>query len=311
MSMMAQASLEQAAWTLATLGPFLLYRMAVHAAVAVVVASFWALVCMVGYLVWFLSPGAVKVLFLAALVVQVRGFRPLWNWLEYRLDLGLAALLAELVIRGVLPDRRGQLRFARESVLDRFGDPRAMVSVRDVVDSALHTLHRTHDEREIELPVGRLELPRWAMAPFVRGAGELVRAAIFARAFLHPEENLWRSAGDGIQLHASHGSSVARSALTLAFLDRTLRAALLLISLLLVGLPVYSSLPSTFQVMGILAPFLAVHLVVVLVLRPFAVTLITREFFEATGRRPADPSIGAELERLSEAYREIRFQQSW
>ena len=274
---------------------------------------FWAIGLvyfgLVGGLAWLLAQLWEPLGFIA-FIVGLGGAGALYH-LAYRYTFFLLkaahiAVIAELLQHDRLPkDSGGQLAWGKTQVQGRFGDVNAMFVIDEIVNGIVRTFTRTVSRLIRFIPGDTGRSLASVVQKVIRFAVSYIDEAIMARSFWRQDENVWESAEEGIVLYAQAWKPILTNAVMLMLLSFAPFFGLLLLVVVPVGFAIAAINP-TLAGWAVAAMLLLAFLVKVAVGDTIAMAAIIATYKAETEQMVPDPATVAQLESLSDKFRELK-----
>jgi hypothetical protein len=277
--------------------PFVLLRLALYALILAASLLWWLLVFQT-FRFWPL-PGPPWLAWLFGGIAFASVIKLLRSYLLYLLKAAHIAAITQLVLGIDLPAGIEQLRYAKDVVIQRFGQISLLFLIDRLVNAVLRTFNRSIFSMFSFVP-GLRTLRRFAQRVLDYSAG-YVDEAILSYSIIHPEMNPWKSARDGLILYVQSWKAILGGGFVLALISYLLVAVVAAPGFLIAyGLPQ----PMREVVMGI---SLAVALFVKFALMdPFALTSVIVNYHNAIAGQTVNEAWEKRLEDVSDKYREIK-----
>lgn len=283
--------------------PFLILRLVIYSLIMVGATLWFGLVFLLSQSWPF--PGPAWLAWIFGGVVFASGIKLLRNYLLYLVKAAHIAVITRLVADGKLPEGTGQVSFGKDLVIKQF----LQISLLFLVDRLVNMVLRTFNRSVFSL---------FSFVPGIRGLRKFVQRvldysvgyideAILSYSILHPEQNPWQSARDGLLLYVQNWKTILASGAILAVISFALTAILAAPGILLTYW-----LGGPFRALG-MALFGGIALLVKFVLMdPFAMVSIIVNYHAAIAGQKVNPEWDRNLEGMSDHYRELKQKaQSW
>ncbi|WOV86302.1 hypothetical protein QWT69_10155 [Sporosarcina oncorhynchi] len=200
--------------------PFLLMRLLIYGVFAVVALVFLGIMIGIGFLlhkVFGDSSMAFIVLMVITFGVIRGGLRFLEQYVLYIVKVGHISVVVELIKTGKIPEGKGQIAYGKEQVKQNFGT----ANVAFVVDKAVHGAVRQIQRWVLRVGDSFSFVPgikniigivNAIMSVSLNYIDEAVVSYIILRKNEKREENVWKSACDGVVLYAQSWKGILKTA---------------------------------------------------------------------------------------------------
>lgn len=195
--------------------PFVLLRLAVYT-LAVAATALWFGGMFLLFRDW-PFPGPPWLAFVFGGVLWGTAAKLVRNYVLYLVKAAHVAVITRLAVSGGLPEGTRQLSYGKDLVLSRFLEVSVLFAVDRLVHLILRTFNRTVFGLFSFIP-GSKGLRNLAQRVLDYSAG-YVDEAILSYALLHPEQNPWSSAKDGLILYVQNWRTILGSGVVLALLS--------------------------------------------------------------------------------------------
>ncbi|WP_255171370.1 hypothetical protein [Natrononativus amylolyticus] len=285
--------------------PFVALRAGVGVAIGAVTVAYFGVVGWLGLTL--LEAGTVSGPIaagglLVATLVFLGGLRLAGRYVFYLVTAGHVAVIAHIVDTGEVPPR--QLAFGTAAVRDHFTEASALFVVDQLVTAAIKQFNaRAISFAGLVSVVPALRTLLTVLRRTVALAASYLDEAVLAYVFLHPEQDRWAAARDGVVLYAKTWKAVLGSTLVIVLGSYAVAVGVLLGVTPLAG--VFGGLSPMGEILGwvgVAGMALAVYLGVV---RPWVKTVVITTFLlEAKAHTPDSEAVDL-LAARSPKFREL------
>lgn len=298
--------LQSAVEVMVELRQFLLYRLAVYAAMGAIVVAYWIAVLL---LYWLLSKmmEALAVVFLLAAIAGNWGlFYIARSFLLYTVQAGYVAVLTRSLTQGIPPDTN-QKDLARQMVSERFRDVAMLAAVDQLVKGAVASFSRTIEDMASWVPIPGMHQLLVVVNAVIGRAVNTIDEAILSLVFMRKDQPTWQTVREGLVLYAGAWQPVLKISAGLVVLDFLCTPLLFVMLLMVVGMPtmVLFTHMALFRGLAIVIPFVITYLVRQVLLEPLAVTAVVIAFQRAIKNQTPDPALEEKLVAASPHFAQI------
>lgn len=221
----------------------------------------------------------------------------------YLIKAGHVAVMAELLVRGKLPEGVSQVTWGKEQVTKRFVSVSAMSAVDVLLQGIVKTITNTFGNLVNLLPLPEIDKVTNALKAVVRTATSYIDEAILARAFVNPEESVWKSSKDGVILYAMCWRPILANAAGLA-LAAWASFGFFLLLFSPVGILLSKVMPDSLLPTGIV--LFCAYLGKVAISDTFAIATTMVAFHKETAGVVPDAAWDARLSSISEQFKQLK-----
>lgn len=215
------------------------------------------------------------------------------------------AVVTELLIRGQVPDGKGQVEYGRGLVKELFRDVSILFALDRLIDGVVKRITRRFVRLVDVLPLGggASQVARWAAA-IVNRSMSYVDEAILSLTLARGERNVWRSARHGLILYAQSYKPVLGAAVRIWLLGRAIFVAVLVL-VAIPGAMLLGNVEGLFVVVLVVGFVLLASLLVRAVFEPFAMVYILVTYHRAIEGVEVNAEWDRRLQSVSGGFREI------
>jgi len=227
------------------------------------------------------------------------------EYLLYVVKAGHIAVLVELLDGQSLPQGRGQIQHASESVKARFGQASLLFAADQLIKGVLRTITGMFRTLFHLLPVPGAQTLLRVVEGFLRMAVGFIDEVILAHCLRTRADNTWEASREALVLYGQNAKPMLKNAAWLTLIVYGLAFVIFLVMLAPAALVAYL-IPGGWSATGVVVALLFAWSVKVALLEPFAVTCMMQAYFKVIeGQRP-DPEWEARLEGMSKKFRELK-----
>lgn len=259
----------------------------------------------VGGIAWLLSklwePIGI-ILFIIALVGAVGIVKWASRYYFYMLKAAHTAVMTEFIVYGKGP-QGSQLAYGKEQVMSRFKDTSIMFGIDLLVDGVVKAFTRTFSNMVGILPIPGLDGLTSILQRVALASTTYVDEAILSRAYKDREDNVWKTAHEGVILYAQAWKPILANAAVLALLSYV-EFALLLIILGLPAVAVGVAIPGLRVALGVGVLILA-WMIKLAVSDAFSLAATLIAFHRSTEGLEPNQDWATKLEGVSDKFKEL------
>ncbi len=282
--------------------PFIWVRLGSYLLLGLGLSAYFAVI---GGIAWLLSklwePIGI-ILFVIALAGAIGIVKWASRYYFYMLKAAHTAVMTEHIVYGKGP-QGSQLKYGKEQVMNRFKDTSIMFGIDVLVDGIVKAFTRTFSNMVGILPIPGLDSLTSILQRVALASTTYVDEAILSRAYKDREDNVWKTAHEGVVLYAQAWKPILANAAVLSLISYVEFAALLVI----LGLPAVA--------LGYAVPALRVALGIGVLITAWMIKLAVSDAFSlaatliAYHRSTEGLEVNAEwtskLEGVSDKFREL------
>ena len=215
------------------------------------------------------------------------------------------AVVVESLQRGSLPDGASQLTWGKDQVLARFGAVSVLFLVDALVRGVVNAISGVALTFTSWIPGNSLRGITRMITRIVEYAANYVDEAILARAFLHRDEDIWKTAQEGVVLYGMVWKPLLINAVALMILSYV--PFFLALLLLAAPMALFMSMFSfAWGGMGLILVLVLGMLIKIAVGDSYAmIAMVAAYQRETSGLRP-DPGVEKRIARASKEFRTIQ-----
>lgn len=201
--------------------PFILTRLMIYGAFALIALIFLGIVIGVGFLLYKMfgeSSGAFIIVMLIALSIVYGGLRFLERYVLYLVKTGHVAVIVELLRTGNIPEGKGMVAYGKDQVTENFGASNVAFVLDKMVYAAVRQIQRWI------LRIGNIfkfvpgsqyimGIINAIMSVSLNYIDEAIMSYIFLQKSEKKEESVWKLASDGVVLYAQSWQGVIKAAI--------------------------------------------------------------------------------------------------
>lgn len=252
-----------------------------------------------------ISPIFVWIIFFAGLIGFGYGYSLFYKYVLYMIKAAHVAVVGELLANGKLPDGVSQLQWGKQQVAQRFGQVSIMFVVDEMIRAVIGTFTSLVFNIASLLPGDTMSQLASLANRVIRFATNYIDEAVMARAFWRKDENIWRSAEQGVTLYAQAWKPLLKNAVALMILSYIP----FVVVLILFGAPLgwlLSLISVKLAAWSMLILFMLAFLVKVAVGNSFAMVAMIAAYQRETANLMPDPAIEAQLSGMSNKFIELK-----
>ena len=290
--------------------PFIVFRIAVYAGIALAYVLATGVGAGVGWGVGIFGDGD----FQAASTVWggVAGFGLVAGilyfareYILYIVKAGHIAVLVKLIDGEAVPDGQGQIAYASAVVKQRFAQSSVLFAVDQLVKGVLGAIIGIVQGVASLLPIPGLQNLVGLVRAFLRISVGLVDEVILAHAIRTEAVNPWVSAREALVLYAQNYPTMLRNAAWLTVITYLLAFVVFLVMLAPAGLIVWL-LPGGWSAGGFIFALVFAWAVKAAVIEPFAIACMMQVFFRVTAGQTPDPEWENRISGVSRKFNELK-----
>jgi hypothetical protein len=299
---MPKLYLGEALGLLAKTLPFIWIRLGSYALLGLGLATYFAIVAGIAWLLGQLWAPLGVILFLIAIGGGFGIVRWVTRYYFYLLKAAHTAVMTEFIVHGTGPDG-GQVAYGRAAVTERFKDTSVMFAVDVLVDGIVKRIIRTVVRVASILPIPGIDSLGKLLERVALASSTYVDESILSRAYARREQNVWAVAHEGVVLYAQAWKPIVANAVVLSLISYV-EFALLLVILALPALAIGAVFPAA-------GPFLAVLVVIgawmikLAVADAWSLAATLLAYHRTTHDMTPDPEWVARLEGMSDKFKEL------
>ena len=285
--------------------PILMVRLGLYLVFWLFLLIYLGVVGGTAFLLGQLWPPLAAIVVLVAVVAIIPMYRLAYKYVFYLVKAAHLAVIVELLQRGTLPAGASQLGWGKDQVMDRFG----AVSVLFLIDRLVAGVVRG-------ITGLAMSFTSWIPGNSVRGitnmikrvveyAANYVDEAILARAFLYKDEDIWKTAQEGVVLYGMVWKPLLVNAVALMILSYV--PFFLAILLLVAPMALFMSMISfAYGALGIVLVLILGVLIKIAVGDSYAMIAMVAAYQRETEGLIPDQRVEKRIARASEQFRKIQ-----
>ncbi|MDR9439404.1 MAG: hypothetical protein RI841_07915, partial [Halomonas sp.] len=227
------------------------------------------------------------------------------EYLLYLVKAGHIAVLVELLDGQSLPQGRGQIQHASESVKERFGQASLLFAVDQLIKGVLRTITGLFRSLFRLLPVPGAQQVLRIVEGFLRIAVGFIDEVILAYCIRTRADNAWEASREGLVLYGQNAKPMLKNAAWLTLIVYGLAFVIFLVMLAPAALVAYM-IPGGWSATGVVVALVFAWSVKVALLEPFAVTCMMQVYFKVIEGQQPDPEWETRLEGMSRKFRKLK-----
>lgn len=285
--------------------PMLLVRLGVNLLFWLVALIYLGITGGISYLVGQAVSWLGVILLIASLGAMGWLYRLAQRYVLYLIKAAHIAVIAELLTKDDLPTGVSQLQWGKDRVQERFGEASVMFAVDELVRAVVRRFTNTVYRVASWLPGEAFRSIANIINRVIRFAVGYIDEAILARAFWTSSDSIWAAARDGVVLYGQVWKPLLMNAVALMVLSYIPFLVVLIVFAAPVG-ALTSLISSRIAGWGIIATLALAFLVKVAIGDAFAMTAMIASYHRETAGLEPDPKVTAQLEGVSEKFRDLQ-----
>jgi len=282
--------------------PFIWQRLGSYLVLGLGLAIYFAAVGGVAWLLSKLWEPIGIILFIIAVVGAIGIIKWASRYYFYMLKAAHTAVMTEFIVYGKGP-KGGQLAYGKEQVMSRFKDTSIMFGIDVLVDGIVKAFTRTFSNMVGILPIPGLDGLTSILQRVALASTTYVDEAILSRAYKDRQDNVWKTAHEGVILYAQAWKPILANAAVLALLSYV-EFALLLIILGLPAVAIGAAIPGLRVALGIGVLIMA-WMIKLAVSDAFSLAATLIAFHRSTEGLEPSQEWTTKLESVSNKFREL------
>lgn len=282
--------------------PFIWVRLGSYLVLGLGLGAYFSVI---GGLAWLLSklwePIGI-ILFVIALVGAIGIVKWASRYYFYMLKAAHTAVMTEFIVYGKGP-QGSQLKYGKEQVINRFKDTSIMFGIDVLVDGIVKAFTRTFSNMVGILPIPGLDGLTSILQRIALASTTYVDEAILSRAYKDREDNVWKTAHEGVVLYAQAWKPILANAAVLSLISYLEFAALLV----LLGLPAVAigyAVPALRVALGI-GVLVTSWMIKLAVSDAFSLAATLIAYHRSTEGLEVDAEWTSKLEGVSDKFKEL------
>ena len=282
--------------------PFIWVRLGSYLLLGLGLGAYFAVIAGIAWLLSKLWEPIGIILFIIALAGAIGIVKWASRYYFYMLKAAHTAIMTEFIVYGKGP-QGSQLKYGKEQVLSRFKDTSIMFGIDVLVDGVVKAFTRTFSNMVGILPIPGLDGLTSILQRIALASTTYVDEAILSRAYKDREDNVWKSAHEGVILYAQAWKPILANAAVLSLISYLEFAALLV----LLGLPAVAigyAVPSLRVALGI-GVLVTAWMIKLALSDAFSLAATLIAYHRSTEGLEVNADWASKLEGLSDKFREL------
>lgn len=282
--------------------PFIWMRLGSYLVLGLGLGAYFAVIAGIAWLLSKLWEPIGIILFVIALAGAVGIVKWASRYYFYMLKAAHTAVMTEYIVYGKGP-QGSQLNYGKEQVMNRFKDTSIMFGIDVLVDGVVKSFTRSFSNMVGILPIPGLDGLTSILQRVALASTTYVDEAILSRAYKDREDNVWKTAHEGVVLYAQAWKPILANAAVLSLISYVEFAALLV----LLGLPAVAlgyAMPSLRIALGI-GVLVAAWMIKLAVSDAFSLAATLIAYHRSTEGLEVDAGWTSKLEGVSDKFREL------
>ncbi|GAB3804316.1 hypothetical protein [Virgibacillus kimchii] len=200
--------------------PFFISRIVIYGIFTLAAFVFLGIMVGIGFLLIRMfgeASGAFIILMLISFGVVYGGLKFLERYVLYMVKVGHISVIVELLTSGKVPDGKGQITYGKEKVTENFGTAHVAFVLDKMVYAAVRQIQRWiirigNFFSFIPGSKNIIGIINAIMSVGLNYIDEAIVSYIFVRKKQNPEENVWKSATDGVVLYGQSWKGLLKTA---------------------------------------------------------------------------------------------------
>lgn len=226
------------------------------------------------------------------------------NYVLYLLKAGHVAILTRLIVDGSLPPGVNQIEYGKEIVKAKFAQTNLLFVLDSIITGVVNAFNRTLDWLAGLLPIPGLDSAMQVVNKIVHNATTYIDETIFSYNLARNDENVWRSAADGLVYYGMNVKAVLKTAVWSLVFEYAFTFAAFIVCLLPMAL-VAKVLPDAVAGFAWIFAVVLAFNIRAAVVHPIMLTMVALTFHVHAHGQAIDPQIAAVLEGASDKFREL------
>ncbi len=241
----------------------------------------------------------ISVLFPAGIFLWVR------QYVFYLLKCGHVAVLTRLITHGELPTGVNQVQYGKETVIKHFAQTNVLFAVDALVTGVVRAFNRSLSWFSSLLPIPGMQGAMRLVQLIVHRSTTFIDETILSYNLARGDENVWRSAADGLVYYAANAKPVLKTAILSLLVQYALTICIFILCL---G-PAYAIgliLPSAAASNAWLIAVVLAETARMAILEPILLSMIALTFHHSVNQQPINEEWASKLESLSTKFIELK-----
>jgi hypothetical protein len=294
--------------------PYVVLRMVAYAIFGLVLIFFAGAMAGIGFVAYQMFKGAAGALVVVGLIA-IGGIWALVSlgqrYVLYIIKTAHVAVITEIILHGDLPAGVDQVSYGREKVTKHFGSASAMFAVDQIISGAVREILRwlTGMAGFLSIIPGMtiiISIVRQVLGI----AGNYIDEAVMSYIIAHENEDVWRSAADGVVLYAQ---SWKRMLWTAAILSLVVAAGWLVFFIIILlallgisrGLTNDSSLQLLYGFIALVIAAIMANILRWIIVDPLATVAIVANYTDAIRGQTPSYDLRSQLSSISGKFRRL------
>ncbi|MGL4234912.1 hypothetical protein [Tabrizicola sp.] len=226
------------------------------------------------------------------------------DYILYLVKAGHIAVMVEYLDGRPVPLAQGQFVYARQVVMERFGQASALFALDQLVKGVINVITGLGEAMLSILQIPGLDRIVGVVRAYLRLAVGLVDEVILAYAIRERSENAWEAAHDGLVLYAQNARTMLINAAWLTLISWIL-AVLVFFAMLAPGAALVWFLPGDGNAGAFLFAVIFAWAVKAALIEPFALACMLQVFFKVTEGQEPLPEWRGRLTHVSDKFRQL------
>lgn len=298
--------LQSALECMVELRGFLLYRLAVYAAMGAIITGYWIAVFVIYWLLSKLMDAAATLFLLVAIAGNYGLFRIAKDYLLYTVQAGYVAVLTQSLSGGI-PPHVNQRDLAKQMVSERFRDVAMLATADTLIKGIVASFSRTVEDMAGWVPIPGMNQAAAAVNAVIGRAVNTIDEAVLSLVFLRKDQPTWQTVREGVVLYAGAWKPVLKLSAGLVVLDFLCTPLVFVMLLMVIGMPaaVMFSGFAFLRGLAVIFPFVLTYLVRQVIFEPLAVTAVVIAYQRAIKGAAMDPAVEEKLAQVSPQYGQL------
>lgn len=233
------------------------------------------------------------------------------EYILYTVKVGHIAVMVELIDGRRLPDKMGQIAYAKSVVTERFGEASVLFGLDQLIKGVIYAVTGLLEGLFSILPIPGLDRLMSLMRAYLKLAVGLVDEVILAHAIRTRSDNPYASAREALVLYGQNAKPMLINAAWLTLIVYGLSFLIFLMMLAPAATIVYL-VPGAWSAGGVVLALMLAWAVKAAVIEPFAIGCMLQAFFKITDGQQPNPAWEARIDGASTKFQEIgRRAASW
>lgn len=227
------------------------------------------------------------------------------EYLLYMVKAGHIAVMVKLIDRQPMPEGKGQIAYAQETVTKRFGEANVLFALDQLIKGVISVITGVIGGVAAFIPIPGLDTIAGFINTVIRISLTYVDEIILGYNIRIDSQNPWETSRQGLVLYAQNGKTMIKNAVWLSIFLYVLAIIVFLLALAPAAAVMYF-LPGDLVGYAFVLAIVFAWSFKAAVLEPFAIAALMAVYFKVIEGQVPNPEWDAKLSGASTKFREIK-----